>query len=382
MAVSLVEAVGRTLADGVATAAEVRSVASRTDAKKDPKAVIDAYQVDAGKLTNRATDIILAAKAALETADGTVKASDILTGKTMAAPIIPVWAKDFDYAGAAERLKVWLVSRGVDPATIGPGTATKLVFSDFDLTLSKTSTPTYLRDVDTKRLLCDAQGKLVKLGTGPTRDFEADLEKLKHTHPEYPFAKLEPVFDDFNSGHDMARTEIIPENVGELIKADKDPDARVFLITARSGKYTADFTTDYLMAHGLKLDGSIAVNEPEMAEILGVTAIASSSKRKALAMGVVNTLFGGQELVKENTFTDETDKNQRTAIELLPKLFPKILQRFVDVLHTGELSFKRQPLARTSTDGELVWPSGHKFSQADLIAYKGVEEPIPTHPVF
>ena len=261
-----------------------------------------------------------------------------------------------------------------------PGQADKLVFTDVDLTLLKTDTPTLLKSKTTGQYFHDpASGKLKLLF-----DYASDVAALKLKYPAIDFNDYAPDFREFGSVTELLRTNVIPEDVRLLKKSDADPKSRDFVITARSDDIMIDALDLLLTEKGIDINGVFPVNGPSATAKLGLNAPVdpnapagtppawklSSAQKKAVSMASIMLAYGGQDAIKKVKFLDDTDDNLKAAIDLLPKMFPKTRFEFVDIEHTGGKKFKQVLMAFTGAGGEVFDAKTKKpFSQDGIKAY-------------
>lgn len=304
---------------------------------------------------------------------------------------MPAWLPaGFDWVKAQQGALTMITAQGEPAATIGAGKADKVIFTDVDLTLLKTDTPTLLKHKTSGAYLHDpGTGKLVLF-----HDLKAELAALKLKFPTFVFDDYAPDFREFGSVAELLRTSVIPEDLRVLKKSDQDPKSRDFVITARSDDIMIDALDLLLSQKGIDINGVFAVNGPTAVTNLGMSAPVdpaapagtppawklSSSQRKAVAMAATLMVYGGQDHVKNVKFLDDGDDNLQAAMDLLPKMFPKIRFEFKDVEHVGGKKFKQKLVAYTGAGGELFTKDNKPFSTDALRAYTDNDVPMPIDP--
>ena len=378
---SLDTAVARITADAVISRKELADTAGLAAVKADPQGLIDKLAPVAGQMTGRAADAFEGLKAGVAAGNGSA-ALDALAKESLDAPKLPSWMPaTLDMNAAKQGAVDMLVDQGEPATTIGAGKADKLIFTDVDLTMLKTDTPTLLKSKTTGKYFHDPNTGKLKL----LFDLGVDLPKLKTQFPQVNFDDFVPDFREFGSVAELLRTNVIPEDIKLLKKSDADAKSRDFVITARSDDIVIDALDLLLSEKGVDINGIFAVNGPTTTAKIGLNAPVdpnapagtppawklTSAQRKAVAMAAVILAYGGQDEVKKVKFLDDTDDNLKAAIELLPKMFPKTKFEFVDVEHTGGTRFKQRLMAFTGAGGE-VFDARNKnkpFSTDALKAY-------------
>lgn len=382
---TLESALAKRLEDNVFTRAELASFGNLAVVKQAPGPALTALDAYAPKMTASTFDAFNAAKTQLATAPSGVSALDVLTGKVRVEPSLPSWyPASFDLAVAAVAVKDVLIAQGERAETIAPGQADKLLFTDADLTMLKTSTPTLLKHkVTGEYLRYPDSGRLVLLGIGPHRGGKADFEAIKAQFPAIDWDSYGFDFSEFGSLTELLRTPMIPDDLRALRRSDRDPQSRDFVVTSRSSENIPLFMDAVLSAHGIDINGVLAVGTPSLTSKLGMGDPAlTSARKKALTMAAIITAYGGAESLKEVKFLDDTDENLIAAMQLLPKLFPTIKFSFYDVLNEdGSDKFKHHLIARTTLSGELVDGRNKRISVEAIDGYKSNDQ-YPLDPIF
>jgi hypothetical protein len=388
---SLDTAVSRIAADQIISRKELADTADLAAVRDDPQGLIDRLTPVAGQMTGRAADAFEGFKAAV--AAGNPDAVANLQKESLDAPKLPAWMPaQFDMNKAVDGAKQMLIAQGEPAASIGPGLANRVVFTDVDLTLLKTDTPTLLKHKVTGQYLHDpGTGKLLLL-----RDLGPELAALKAKYPAFNFDDYAPDFREFGSVAELLRMNAIPEDLRILKKSDADAKSRDFVITARSDDIMIDALDLLLTQKGVDINGVFAVNGPTAVSTLGMADTNAnptanppvpaawslkSNQRKAVSMAAVLLAYGGQDHVKNVRFMDDGDDNLQAAMDLLPKMFPKIAFEFYDVEHKGRNHFKQRLIAKSGAGGELLDARSRKPFSVDAIkTYADNDLPIGYDP--
>lgn len=387
---SVDSAISRITADSVISRRELADVAELAEARSNPQALADKLTPIAGQMTGRASDAFKRFCAGLTAGNGAA-ALGTLAKESLDTTAPPSWLPAaFDFTKASAGALEMLTAQGEPAATIGAGKADKVIFTDVDLTLLKTDTPTLLKHKVTGAWLRDpGTGKLVLF-----HELKKELDALKAKYPTFNFDEYAPDFREFGSVAELLRTSVIPEDVRLLRRSDADAKSRDFIITARSDEIMIDALDLLLTQKGIDINGVFAVNGPTAVNKVGMTPPAdpsaapgtppawklSSSQRKAVTMAAILMNYGGQDHVKHVKFLDDGDDNLQAAMDLLPKLFPKIKFEFLDVEHVGNKKFKQRLVAYTGEKGELFAKDGKPFSTDAIRAYTDNDVPMPLDP--
>jgi hypothetical protein len=309
-----------------------------------------------------------------------------------AAPLTPpAWyPAGFDLDAAAQGARSILESQGVEPSKIGPGTTDSVVFTDVDLTLVKTSTPTPLKNKTTGEYLMDPAnpGHMLLLGVGADRDQNKELTALKAKYPNVKWDDYGMDYGEFGSIAELLRQPANPRTMDILRAADKaDPKNRDIVITARSDDRNAPGLKEYLARRDVAIDGVFAVNNPGQTQKLGVpttTPPLTSAQKKALAMAAVLKLDDPQSSqIRHVRFMDDTDDNLKAAMQLLPRLFPNVQFEFTDVIHTAQNGYVPKTVARSgAAPGELDDARGKVMDDAAIQAYASKDAPFKPDPIL
>jgi hypothetical protein len=292
-------------------------------------------------------------------------------------PTLPSWFPvTLDLNAAAAGFKALMAQQAAHrgkQADAFDGSVAKVDFWDIDLTLAQSDSPVILVNAnDPTRVMhypmaddvpAELRGRIVYLGVGsghpnnPGRDFGSDLNDLKNSSiasiKNMPWGDYKPDFRSFGDPEPLLRTSFVQEDVNEMLRAQKDPDSRAIINTARSDALVPDLIADDLMRKGIDVDGAMAVNNPAIGSSLQFPATGlSSAQKKAVAMAAAITAYGADQ-IKQVRFFDDTDANQVAAMQLLPKLFPSIDFKFVGVVHSSA-GYHQRLDARMSNGGELV----------------------------
>ena len=389
--VSLDSALARITADNAISRDELADTAALSSARADPAALVLKLGPVETQMTARATDAFERFKTAV--AANTPNAIDQLQSKSSDVPVMPAWLPaNFDWTKAEAGAKEMLLLQGEPAATLVPGQCDKVIFTDVDLTLLKTDTPTLMKSRTTGAYLHDPEtGKLLLFF-----NFVPEMAALKAKYPTTNFDDFAPDFREFGSVTELMRTSVIPEDVRLLKKSDKDAKSRDFVITARSDDIMIDALDLLLTQKGIDINGVFTVNGPQANAKIGLSApvdpnapagappafVLKSSQRKAVAMAAILRVYGGQDQVKKVKFLDDGDDNLQAAMDLLPKMFPKIKFEFVDVEHTGAKKFKQRLIAYTGAGGELfdARNAGKPLSTGAIATYTDNDVPLPMDP--
>lgn len=387
---SLDTAISRISADAVISRRELAEVAELAEARANPQALADKLTPIAGTMTGRASDAFKRFCAGLQ-AGNAAAALAALQKESLDTTAMPAWLPaSFDWNKASAGALSMLTTQGEPAATIGAGKADKVIFTDVDLTLLKTDTPTLLKHKVTGAYLRDpGTGKLVLF-----HELKKELDALKLKYPTFKFDDYAPDFREFGSVAELLRTNVIAEDVRLLRRSDADAKSRDFVITARSDDIMIDALDLLLTQKGIDINGVFAVNGPTAVSQIGMTPPVdpsapagtppawklSSSQRKAVTMAAILMNYGGQDHVKHVKFLDDGDDNLQAAMDLLPKMFPKIKFEFLDVEHVGNKKFKQRLVAYTGEKGELFDKTGKPYSTDAIRAYTDNDVPMPLDP--
>lgn len=386
MATRLEGAVSRALADNVLTQADLARLGRTRTAERAPAALAQTLAPHVDRMTGPARDNFAAFEAALPAAAaaGGGSALDVLTGRVAAPRRLPRWyPAGYDLGRAAETVRAMLVEQGEPASSIGPGRAERLLFTDADLTLIKSTTPTLLRHkVSGEVLRYPDSGRLLLVGIGPERSWRAELPALKARYPEIPWSDYEVDYSEFSSLSDILRSPEIAEAMEALRGSDRDPGSRDFIITARSAEAVDEFLDEYLAIRGVDINGVFAVSQRTLVDRMELRNPAlDAARRKAITMAALITAYDPASL-RAVDYRDDSDENLVAAMQLLPAMFPGLSLSFYDVLNEdGRDVFDHHLVARTTTNGELVDAEGHAMSARDVARYTSRDH-YPPDPIF
>ncbi len=307
-------------------------------------------------------------------------------GEPSAAPALPAWwdAARIDLGKLTQDLRGFLGrqrdSWGAAPEIAGRGDVRELLFMDADLTLFKSTTPVFIKNQKTGYFLRHPEsGRMLMVGVGPERDNGKELRQLKERFPFLPWQDAVLDYREFGSIIELWRTGFIPEAVSQMAQVQHDPKARCFIVTARSTDAVADGMRDVLLGRKIDIDGVLAVNSPRFLGEVGLGALPiTEPQRKAVAMAAALELYGAKSL----RFVDDTDKNLRSAMELLPALFPSVTQKYFDVVHQGGETYRQHLVGRTAPTGELIDARGRPLQLSELERHLGKGRPFPVDRVY
>ena len=291
---------------------------------------------------------------------------------SLRASDIPAWyPSDYNLSEAVEAATQILRDQGMqvdDTVHVN-----KIIFSDADHTLLKTQTPILLKNKTTGQLFKDPETK--KVLRLPNRSFLEALENLKKRYPNQPWDEFEI---DFNEMGSIVAIDVTPpiEHIIDILKcSDKSKNNKEFIITARSSTSVAPAMEDYFKNFDLELDGTFAVNNPEINSLLKLQGQGlSAAHKKAITMAALIKLYSP----KEVSFYDDGDDNLQAAMDLLPGLFPDLPLRFYDIIHIGQSRFKLSPVAFTRLGGVVISScDGRVWSKEEIRSYSSKDAPLP-----
>jgi hypothetical protein len=396
--VSLDSGVQRIVHDEVVTPGELAWLARLRQARDTPgdiPAKLDQYEA---KMTPAGQDRYAGFKAALQAPPQNGNALDVLSGRVRAPARLPAWYGNYDLAHAAAGIKQILAhqaaNRGKQAEDFAPGSVENLDFWDIDLTLKRSDSPVILVKRDdpthvlhypnTPDMPPEIRGRIVYLGIGSKnpRDFALDMHDLQ-TDPRFrdlPWADYAPDFRAFGDPEPLLRAKFVEEDVDEMQKAQRDPKSRAIVNTARSDGLVPELIADDLLRRGIDINGAFPVNNPDAANTIGMPQGLSSAQKKAIFMAATIAAYGPENL-KRVRFFDDTDANQIAAMQLLPKLFPDIDFRFVDVIH-AKGRYHQHLAARTRSGGDLVDAQNKPMSVEARDGYKSSDGLLPFENIF
>lgn len=350
----------------------------------------------------------------------------------------PDWyAADFDLDATVDGVEGVLAEQASGPAD----GIRRLVFSDADRTLLKTSAPLLLRHKDTGALFRDPETGLPVILLG-----DEQLEKYQERFPNVDWSQWRKEWKEFGSVAEILRSPAIGETLDVMRASDAAADSREFVITARFLS-DVDFGLDaWLAAKGVDVDGVMVVNHFVIRKKLGLNGHGFASEhRKAVTMAALMKLYGFDEgagelpvnlatasqleelngigetlaarivayrsehgdfatvedlsnvsgigpvtverlkplvttTVREVTYYDDDDDNLKASMALLPVLYPHVRFRFVDVVHTGNRDYEHVEVARTYGAGGLATPGGVPLCADQVDAYASDDAPEPVDP--
>ncbi|MCK6549227.1 hypothetical protein L6R52_25515, partial [Myxococcota bacterium] len=377
-------ALARATRDGVLSRTDLENLGESRAARRDPEGVAKKLDGFAKKMEPSTYDRFVAFKTALRAQGGGVRALDLLTGKAAPLRTLPAWyPARYDLTRAADEVRDVLLAQGELRGSFDAGKAKRLVFTDADLTLLKTATPVYLVDRATgERMAHPETGRLLRLGVGPTRSSERELEQLKARFPGVAWDAYDVDYSEYASLSELLATPPIEEDLARLRRSDGDPESRDFVITARGQDNTASNLSTYLSNHDVDINGVLAVNERTLVERLGLDLPELTSARtKAVVMAAVIAAYDAASIERVKLI-DDTDENLIATAELLPKLFPQLALELWDVLcEKGTDEWRQTLIARTSPLGELVDAKGRPLPREALESYRSRDH-YPVDPRF
>jgi hypothetical protein len=294
---------------------------------------------------------------------------------SVVAPVVPSWVPaNFDWKKLTEGIRQVIREQGAPLSSFVPGRVKDLLITDADHTLLKTAMPIFVK----RRgggLLRDVNGKLVVLGL-KSADYIAEFEALKKS---YPNELLELDFSEYGSTNNILNTREIQSTLRELRMSDLGgDDKREFVITARANDTVVSALDEYLAERRVTLDGVFATNNPAMMAQLGLGGISGTAKRKALIMAGLAQVYGLEKVPGASLkFIDDTDENLVSAMQLLPRMFPKMRFEFQDVVHVGSGRYVQQLVGQTGKDGQLQGADGLPLTDAQIAAYHSNDAPFP-----
>jgi hypothetical protein len=369
----------RSLQDQTLTARELKDLAQAGGATARELAAT--LEVHADKMTPVARDRFAAFQAEVARAPQAEgprgRALDLLTGKVTPPVQMPSWyPANFDVKAAAVGARDILLEQGLPPGELD-SPVERLVLSDADFTLIKTTTPVFLtHKVTGERLQDPATGHALELHETPGKNLAALLKETQARLPAVNVAEFAFDFSRLGSAGELLHQKPIAAAVNELKRSNRDALSRDFVVTARSGEAVAGGLKQSLGQHGASLDGVLTVNNTQQAARLGIPENLTTEGKKALAMAALLELMGPREAsVRHVKFMDDTDANLVAAMTTLPRLFPRVAFEFVDVVHKGGGRFELEVVARSNKKGELVDGHGHPMSAARLESYKSQDRP-------
>lgn len=377
-------ALARATRDSVISRTDLENLGESRAARRDPEGVAAKLDGFARKMEPSTYDRFHAFKRALGAPSAGVRALDLLTGRAQPLRTLPEWyPAKYDLARAADEVRDVLLVQGELRGSFDAGKAKHLVFTDADLTLLKTTTPVYVVHRETgERLTHPESGRVLRLGVGPTRNAERELEALKARYPDVAWDAHAVDYGEYASLSELLATPPIEEDLARLRRSDDDPESRDFVITARGQDNTASNLSTYLSTHDVDINGVLAVNERTLVDRLGLDLPElTSARKKAVVMAAVITAYDAASIDRVKLI-DDTDENLIASIELLPKLFPKLGLEFWDVLcERGTDDWRQTLIARTSPLGELVDAKGRPLPREALETYRSRDH-YPIDPRF
>lgn len=279
------------------------------------------------------------------------------------------WNLEKAAQGAAEILK----AQGKPPSS---QPAKRIVFSDADLTLLKTTVGFNLADPQGKLVLNPATGKpiLLEIGGGKGGD---NLEALKKKYPSLPWDTYSKAHAGYDDPDVVQRHQGIPETMKFLRASERHKGDEQYVITARWDERIPGAIDERLKKEKVNLEGVFVALNDEQSKRLGFTPEMTTPQRKALTMAAMLKLRDPESaLIRKVTFMEDNDPNMRAAMDLLPKLFPKVRFEFVDVVHQGGGRFVRHPIAHSEGNGPaLVDKKGRPFTQQQVEGYTSPDKP-------
>jgi hypothetical protein len=300
---------------------------------------------------------------------------------TAAPSALPAWfPPGFDLEKATASVRDYLIGLGAKPESFTPGAAKRIVFADADQTLVQTATPVYVRHKETGELLKHpVTGRLVLLGIGPTRSQGGELKALQAAHPEVPWSDYAMDYKEMGAITEILRTPEIAVGMNYLRQAEADPQARAFIITARSNNDAIDGFKEYLAQRDLKIDGVLTVNTARTAEVMGFEMGLDTPAKKALVMAALIKAYGG---IPSAHFLDDTDENLHGSMQLLPRLLPETSFCFSDVVHTGGGEYERVVAGRSAYPGQLVDAKFQPIDDGKVTEYRSRDAHFALDPVL
>jgi hypothetical protein len=328
---------------------------------------------------------------------------------------LPAWAQDvmlpYDVDGqqstklnleiVANGLRKLLEAQGIDPETIGPGKATRLLLSDWDGTVSKTSAAVYLKNKITGApLVAPDNGQLLAIPGAASVHTARTLGELKQRYqdlveeqrrakgeapnpPEYwaEFWKnYDKDFGDYNSRGQILADALVEEMVFWQQLSDLDPMSRDLINTARTDSEIVAATHEKLRQHQIHNDGVLAVGDDEVMRLCGIDpAKCKGGQRKAVTNGGTVHLYGGSQYVRGVAFHDDGDDNLIANMQLLPALFPGTRFDFYDSILKSKTTYnwkpKRIAIAHEGS-GALTDARGRPMTAEQVANYASKDAPL------
>lgn len=317
-------------------------------------------------------------------ASSSKRAALALVGQTSTSAVraLPDWyPRNFDLAALARRLRKLLVRQGERERDLRPGGVRHLSFMDLDGTLVDSKMPVVLAHKQTGELLhYPDSGRLMILGVGSHRSYREDLAKLEARY-DLPWDDYELNFDHGGNLRALLAEQPIRDQIARLRRQLRKATRRSFVITARSAAPAAFVAHEYLSRLGVDVHGVVAPNTRATAGVLGFEHLDlgenRTGRRKALTMAGLITLYGAHNIGTAE-FHDDSDKNLRAAMQLLPALFPNIRFRFHDVVHERK-GYERSMIAEAH-GGVVRDPGGRPMSDAEIDEYSSTDAPWKPEP--
>ena len=260
-----------------------------------------------------------------------------------------------------------------------PEEVRQLVFTDADHTFLQTHAPVWVRRKDNGEHFFDPKTLKPIVVALTTADYEGDYARLRLEHPNVAWHDYTLDFHWYGRVDEIQRSKAIAPTMHALREYTRDDLTRAFVITARSSEAVVHGLDRFLKKRGVDIAGVFAVNEPKKMEALGLNGPGmDSAKRKALIMAALIQLHMTNGKPPEKVvFYDDSDANLVAAMQLLPKLFPRIHFEFHDVRHQGGGDFKPVCVAVSSAiPGRLMQVHGAPLSEQAIAEYKSNDAPL------
>ncbi len=262
--------------------------------------------------------------------------------------------------------------------------ARSILVVDWDLTVANTTTPAVIRNRLTGAPLLHPKTRApLVVGVGPTRNADAELAELRAAFPTLAWNHAAPDFKHaFEGTQKFLESEPIQATLEKMRQANRDPNTRVFVLTARTNgdKLIPDMLA-YLREQGVTADAVLAPNSKAArwhVPALNLPGM-DMGRRKATMIDALAEVTGAQEL---RFIDDNATQNLAAAMERLPARHPNIRQTFTQVIH-GEDGFFHQEIAVSPEGAKTLIgePGTERISDMVQLAARA-QRPFDVDPIF
>jgi len=294
---------------------------------------------------------------------------------------VPEWftLDERAFTTLVDRVRNELRNQGAPLSSFVPGRVSRLLMTDADHTLIKTSSPIFVLTED-KNLLRDRNGKIVMLGL-KSADYKREFAALVAKYPPEQSRHFTLDFTEYGSIQSVLEAREIESTLREMRLSElSGDDKRVFVITARSNDTAIGALEEYLLDRRVSADGIFAVNNTKQMDALGLaTPKLNTAQRKAVVMAALIQVYSSlARPLEELKFLDDTDENLIAAMQLLPSLFPRTRFEFADVVHEGRGHYEQRLVAQGR--GRLTGPTGRALTDDEIASYRSKDLPLNHSP--